>query len=67
MTEDKKSLLGRLRGALQPKIVAPEPERIRHTAAERRELIARVFGDAEAESSGQDEQADARNFRTAES
>jgi hypothetical protein len=44
MVRERDGLLGRLRGAIRPTVVAPEKEYIRHTPEERRELLARTFG-----------------------
>jgi hypothetical protein len=44
MVNERDGLLGRLRGALRPTVVAPEREYIRHTPEERQEILARAFG-----------------------
>jgi hypothetical protein len=50
MVKERSGLLGRLREALRPQVVAPEQEYVRHTAEEREELLAKVFGVKPAES-----------------
>jgi hypothetical protein len=55
MVQEKEGLIGRLRGAFRPAVVAPEKEYVRRSADERSELVARLFGSAEQEQEDADE------------
>jgi len=55
MVKEKDGLLGRLRGALRPDVVAPEKEYLRRSAEERSELVSRLFRNAEQEQEDADE------------
>ena len=55
MVKEKDGLLGRLRGALRPDVVAPEKEYQRRSAEERSELVSRLFRNAEQEQEDADE------------
>jgi hypothetical protein len=67
MVKEKDGLLGRLRGAFRPDVVAPEKEYTRRSAEERSELVARLFGGAEQEQEQEQEDADEAVGREARS
>jgi hypothetical protein len=47
MVKERDGILGRLRGALRPAVVAPEAEYVRRSPEERRAALNRAFGLAE--------------------